>query len=118
LSSLYGDDYGTSGLSSLYGDDYGTSGLYSSGSSLSSLYSNDYSSPGYGGNFSKIKKLASENAFLKAKIEELEDAEGKGFLGLPKLGGRQGVDLASGGIGFLLSNMFKEGGFLGGLLGG
>jgi hypothetical protein len=110
-SSLYGTTgYGTDAYSSIYGD---TDSLYGSGFSSNTLNT----------------RLARENAYLKAQLEEYKDAaeNRKGLFGGPVIGanekGNGGFDVFSGLASFLLPKLLgggknnDGGGFLGGLFG-
>jgi len=108
---------------------------YSTRLDSSSLYDNDYSSLRSDSNTSRIE-LARENdrlrqtiARLSEKYEELQTAAENrtGLFGGPVIGanekGNGGLDLISGGLGFVLSKLLgggknkDGGGFLGGLFG-
>jgi hypothetical protein len=107
--------------------DYSSS-LYDDDSSLASLYGGTDYARGYTSNTLNTR-LARENAYLKAQLEEYKDAaeNRKGLFGGPVIGanekGNGGLDIFSGLAGFLLPKLLgggknKDGdGFLGGLFG-
>jgi hypothetical protein len=108
--------------------DYSSS-LYNDDSSLASLYGGtDYANLGYSSNTLNTR-LARENAYLKAQLEEYKDAaeNRNGLFGGPVIGanekGNGGIDIFSGLAGFLLPKLLgggknnDGGGFLGGLFG-
>jgi hypothetical protein len=131
LTSLLGGSKSYNPYSTSLGAlDYRSS-LYDDDSSLASLYGGtDYANRGYSSNTLNTR-LARENAYLKAQLEEYKDAaeNRKGLFGGPVIGanekGNGGLDIFSGGLGFVLSKLLgggknkdKEGGgFLGGLFG-